>query len=99
MVVSLIQSNQFIGAESEEISTILGEETGDYYQSDLNITYRLTNYGNADWILTFKTDDTGKVNDVFIRKSCCSLSKRLFNFIYLKFFEKFILPFLTAEKF
>ena len=77
MVVDLIRSKKFIGVDSDKVPTLLGAETGDYYYSDSNSTYRLTDNGNADWILTFVSDGDGKIGRVFIRKSCCSVSKKM----------------------
>lgn len=77
MVVDLIRRKIFIGVDSDQIQARLGKETGDYYHSDSNSTYRLTDRGNADWILTFVSGDDGKIQKVFIRKSCCSISKKI----------------------
>lgn len=77
MSVDLIQSKKLIGIESNKIHDLLGKETGDYYYSDANFTYRLTNRGNADWILTLVTGEDGKIERIFIRKSCCSISRRI----------------------
>lgn len=77
MVVDLIQSKKLVGIESNKIPLLLGEETGDYYHSDSVSTYRLTDQGKADWILTFVPGDDGKIEHIFIRKSCCSVSKRI----------------------
>ena len=77
MVTDLIRSKKFIGVKCESITESLGEETGDYYQSDSNSTYKLTENPSANWILTFICGDSGKVEKVFIRKSCCSASQKL----------------------
>jgi hypothetical protein len=81
MVVSLINSEYLVQLDGDKVSQILGEESGDYYHYDSNTTYRLTEYGSADWILTITTDSLGKVNRVFIRKSCCSISRKAFNLL------------------
>ncbi len=77
MSVDLIKSKKLIGVESNKIHDLLGKETGDYYYSDSNITYRLTQKGNADWVLTIISGDDGKISRIFIRKSCCSISRRI----------------------
>ncbi len=77
MVVDLIQSKKIIGIDANKIPTILGKQTGDYYHSDSISTYRLTDEGRADWILTLVPGDDGKIEQIFIRKSCCSISKKM----------------------
>lgn len=81
MSASLIESQHLIGMDTNEVTQILGEETGDYYHSDSNLTYRLTKKGNADWILTLTSNEDGKINQIFIRKSCCSISRKAVDFI------------------
>ncbi len=76
MVVDLISSQILLKTDHEKITNMLGEETGDYYVTDSNFTYRLTNRGSADWILTLVPGNNGKIDQVFIRKSCCSISKQ-----------------------
>lgn len=76
MIVDLIRNRQLIGLPIEKIPDLLGEETGDYYHSDSNFTYKLTDEENANWILTLITKN-GKIDKVFIRKSCCSISKKI----------------------
>lgn len=80
MSVDLIQSKKLINVEYEKIHEALGEKTGDYYISDTNFTYRLTDKGDADWVLTLITGNDGKIERAFIRKSCCSVSKRIIYF-------------------
>jgi hypothetical protein len=84
MVVDLISSKILLTIDYHRVSDLLGDETGDYYVTDSNFTYRLTNRGSADWILTLIPGDSGKIEMAFIRKSCCSVSKkvlgRLLNF-------------------
>lgn len=87
MVVSLIDSRYLLGMNANEATQALGEETGDYYNSDSNLTYRLTNKGNSDWILTSIVDEDGKICQVFIRKSCCSVSRRAVDFLLLGLFR------------
>src|SRR5687768_16135851 len=41
MVVDLIKSKRFIGVDPNQISHLLGEETGDYYHNDSILTYKL----------------------------------------------------------
>jgi hypothetical protein len=77
MVVDLINSKKLLEIDSRKIPDLLGDETGDYYFNDSNFTYRLTEKGNADWILTLVTGENGKIKNVFIRKSCCSISKKI----------------------
>ncbi|MFN7728042.1 MAG: hypothetical protein ACK5P7_02675 [Bdellovibrio sp.] len=89
MAASLITGRYLLGMNADEVSYVLGEETGDYYKSDSNLTYRLTNKGNADWILTLTADDNGKICQVFIRKSCCSVSRRAADFVLGVLFEGF----------
>ena len=84
MVVDLIERQSFVGLKASSVPEILGHGTGDYYYSDENTTYRLTENGYADWILTFSADDQGRIKKVFIRKSCCSISKKIANFFILK---------------
>ncbi len=81
MAADLIESRYLLGLNADEVSQLLGEETGDYFNSVSNLTYRLTNKGNADWILTLTADDNGKISQVFIRKSCCSVSRRVADFV------------------
>lgn len=76
MVVSIIRNKKFIGSKCGLVRAELGKDTGDYYVSDSNITYRLTNRGAADWMLTFVCGENGTINRVFIRKSCCSVSRK-----------------------
>jgi len=80
MVVDLISSQVLLKLDYHNIPDVLGEETGDYYVTDSNFTYRLTNRGSADWILTLVPGDSGNIEKVFIRKSCCSSSKQILNF-------------------
>jgi hypothetical protein len=89
MVVDLISSQVLLKIDYHNIPDILGEETGDYYVTDSNFTYRLTNRGSEDWILTLVPGDSGKIEKVFIRKSCCSLSKQILN-LALNAFGPFI---------
>lgn len=77
MAVDIIENKLFIGASCHSIPESLGEETGDYYNSDSNSTYSLTNKPTANWILTFVCDDNGVIEKVFIRKGCCSVSKKI----------------------
>lgn len=81
MVVDLIKSKKFVGEDLDKLTDQLGSKNGDYYNYDTNITYRLTEENNADWILTFIPGDNGKIERVFIRKSCCSVSKRILNVV------------------
>lgn len=76
MAANLIEEKKLIGAECEKIPELLGQPTGDYYHQDGNRTYRLTERESANWILTFICDN-GKVENVFIRKSCCSISQNI----------------------
>ncbi len=92
MVVDLIQSRRLLGADPMQLPILLGEETGDYYHSDSNSTYRLTDKGGADWMLTFVSDGEGKIVRIFIRKSCCSVSRRMFDFILLKIVDPIVMP-------
>ncbi len=77
MVVDLIRNEKLLGVTSDKIHEQLGEETGDYYYTDSNFTYRLTEKGSADWILTLIPGDDGKIRQIFIRKSCCSISQKI----------------------
>lgn len=77
MVVDLIKSKKFIGVDLNRLTELLGNKNGDYYNYDTNITYKLTDKNSADWILTFIPDGSGKIERVFIRKSCCSVSNRI----------------------
>ena len=79
MVVDLISSQVLLKIDYHKVPDLLGEETGDYYVTDSNFTYRLTNRENADWILTIVPGNNGKVEKIFIRKSCCSVSKQALN--------------------
>ena len=67
MVVDLIEW-VFIGKPLTFLREKLGAPDGDYYYNDSNYTYALTNKGNADWILTFISNDTGVVERIIIRK-------------------------------
>ncbi len=80
MTANLIRSEKFIGKSCVTISEILGEKTGDYYVSDGNVTYALTEKKSANWILTFICGESGRVERVIIRKSCCSASQSLVRF-------------------
>lgn len=77
MVVDLIDSKIFIGTRCGLIPESLGETTGDYYNNDSNSTYKLTDKQSANWILTFVCGDSGTVEKIFIRKSCCSVSQNI----------------------
>lgn len=79
MVVDLISSQVLLQINYDKVTDLLGDETGDYYVTDSNFTYRLTNRGNADWILTLVPGNNGKIEKVFIRKSCCSVSHKILN--------------------
>ena len=52
----------------DEFNNERGVLTGDYYATDSNFTYRLTNRGSADWILTLVPGNNGKIEKVFIRR-------------------------------
>lgn len=82
MVMDLIESQLFVGEPMTLVLESLGIPTGDYYHQDINYTYRLTNKGHADWILTFVSDNNGLVIRVFIRKSCCSVSTKVVRGIF-----------------
>lgn len=84
MSVNLIESEALIGTPINLIPEYLGAPTGDYYHQDTNYTYQLTDKGNADWVLTFVSNSEGKVSKIFIRKSCCSVSKKIFDFFFFK---------------
>ncbi len=88
MAVNLIESKKLIGTPITQIPTILGEPNGDYYHQDGNHTYELTEKGNADWILTVVATDDGNVGEIFVRKSCCSISHDILYFV-LSAIEKF----------
>ena len=92
MVVDLVQSGRLIGVDSNQIRPLLGEETGDYFHSSSNYTYKLTDRENANWILTIVSGYEGKIVSVFIRKSCCSVSQRMIDFIFLDVAGPVILP-------
>ncbi len=79
MAADLISSKNFIGLRCESIPIALGPRTGDYYVSDSNHTYKLTEKSSANWILTFVCSDKGIVEQVIIRKSCCSMTRKLIN--------------------
>ena len=80
MAADLIEKQAYIGMECKKIPELLGDSTGDYYYQDSNYTYRLTDNESANWILTFVCDENGTIAKVFIRKSCCSISKRILLF-------------------
>lgn len=82
MAVDLISSQALLKIDYHKVPDLLGEETGDYYVTDSNYTYRLTNRGGADWILTIVPGNNGKIEKVFIRKSCCSVSKQALNLAF-----------------
>ncbi len=75
MAADLIEKMTLIGADCKGIPETLGEPNGDYYHTESNYTYRLTDKDTANWILTFVCNDHGKIAHVFIRKSCCSVSQ------------------------
>ena len=77
MTVDLIRSRKFVGERCESIPEILGEETGDYYHSDGNSTYKLSERKSANWILTFICGESGRIESVIVRRSCCSVSQRI----------------------
>ncbi len=77
MAVDLIESRKFIGEECSTLPNFLGPETGDYFHSDSNLTYKLTEKESANWILTFICGQSGKIERIIIRKSCCSLSQKI----------------------
>lgn len=77
MAADIIQSEQFIGKSCSAIPLELGTSTGDYYISDVNTTYKLTENTSANWILTFVCGDHQEIEKVFIRKSCCSTSQTM----------------------
>jgi hypothetical protein len=77
MTADLIRSKKFIGERCDYVPEILGERTGDYYHSDGNFTYKLSERQSANWILTFICGDSSSIEKVFIRKSCCSTSQKL----------------------
>ena len=77
MAYDIIQSKQFIGKNCLSIRSDLGDSTGDYYISDVNTTYLLTEKASANWILTFICGDNQKIESVIIRKSCCSVSQNI----------------------
>lgn len=77
MTADLIRSKKFIGAKCDSIPEVLGEETGDYYHSDSNSTFKLSEKQSANWILTFICGESGSIEKIIIRKSCCSTSQML----------------------
>lgn len=77
MTSDLIKSKKLLETDCASIPKLLGTETGDYYVSDANTTYRLTDKDSESWILTFVCGDDGKVARVFVRKSCCSISQKM----------------------
>ncbi|MGE0633516.1 MAG: hypothetical protein AB7O96_13975 [Pseudobdellovibrionaceae bacterium] len=77
MTADLIRSKKFIGERCDSIPEVLGEETGDYYHSDSNSTYKLSEKQSANWILTFICGESGNIEKIIIRKSCCSTSQML----------------------
>lgn len=77
MVVDLVRNQKILGMDSAKITDLLGPETGDYYHTDSNFTYRLSNKGDADWMLTLVSGENKKIERVFIRKSCCSTSQKI----------------------
>lgn len=77
MAADLIRSKKFIGERCDSIPEILGEETGNYYHSDSNSTYKLSEKQSANWILTFICGESGSIEKVIIRTSCCSTSQKL----------------------
>ncbi len=81
MSVNLIERGELIGMPINLIPQYLGPSTGDYYHQDTNYTYQLTDRGSADWILTFVSNDEGTVSKIFIRKSCCSISRKILSAI------------------
>jgi hypothetical protein len=88
MSVSIIKSERFVGHKCNAVREELGKATGDYYNSDSNITYRLTDKGSADWILTFVCAENGTIERVFIRKSCCSTSQKILYWTLERAFDR-----------
>ncbi len=80
MVADILDSDLFLGKPITTVKEQLGAPDGDYYYGDSNYTYALTKKGNADWILTFISNDMGIVERIVIRKSCCSTSRRVLDF-------------------
>jgi hypothetical protein len=80
MVADLIAKKKYIGSECKNIPEFLGEPNGGYYHQDTNYTYLLTAKPSANWVLTFLCGDEGRVEAVFIRKSCCSISHQVLLF-------------------
>ena len=79
MVVDIIKSKRFLGQPMDFVTRQLGPETGDYYYNDGHQTYKLTDRDrkNTNWILTVLSDNSRNAEKVFIRKSCCSISKKM----------------------
>jgi hypothetical protein len=77
MAVDIIRSKKYIGEECASIRKNLGDSTGDYYKSDSNLTYKLTELPSTNWILTFVCEQSGYIDHVIIRKSCCSTSQSI----------------------
>lgn len=77
MVADIIESKKYIGESCSSIPLELGASTGDYYISDVNTTYKLTEKTSANWILTFICGEDQKITNVFVRKSCCSTSQKI----------------------
>jgi hypothetical protein len=80
MAADLIKNGKYVGVRCDEITNQLGERTGDYYNSDVHQTYKLTEKDSANWILTFECGTDRTVNRVFIRKSCCSVTHEILYF-------------------
>lgn len=84
MVVDIIRNEKLMGLSTNQVLNLLGENTGDYYYSESNLTYRLTEKRTADWILTLIPDEDGKIIHAFIRKSCCSISQKALHWMMEK---------------
>jgi hypothetical protein len=76
MTADILKENYYFNVDCIRVREELGSPNGDYHISDSNLTYRLTDYGAADWILTFTCGSNKKIDSVYVRKSCCSFSQK-----------------------
>ena len=78
MISDLIKKKYFIGETREKIKATLGESTGGYYNSDINLTYRVYEKGSVVWGIIFIIDsETRKAEKVLIYKSYGSLTRMI----------------------
>lgn len=85
MIADIIRQGYFVGKPTIKVMEVMGERTGNYYNYDINLTYRIYEKGRTVWDVVFIVDhETQKITQVFAYRQRGGMTRTiLYSFIWL----------------